>query len=65
MVVKGKVRMGGGMEDGTLQGSIHSTKDLLVAGDLIIRRTRHELEIRSLRHSISSFADDLTLWDPH
>ena len=27
MVVKGKVRMGGGMEDGTFQGSTHSTKD--------------------------------------
>ena len=65
MVVQGKVIVGGGMDDGTFQGSVHATKDLLVAGDMVIRRTRYELERSSIKSAISICADDLALWDPN
>ena len=63
MVVRGEVVIGPGMLDGTFQGSCHSTKDLLVAGEFTLRATRAELQRRSLKFRFSCFADDWLLQD--
>jgi hypothetical protein len=63
LVFKGVTADGPGIEEGCFQGSVHSTKDMLTAGSVIVSRTRSELEARTLRCRLEGYADDWTMVD--